>query len=736
MGTLTVTKGTSTLQKRPAPSFTATVDQARDAASPSTSVGWDAITGKPDFGTASLRNVPASGDATPVQVVLGSDTRLIGGSAILGVNQGGTGSNDTDQALLNLGLNADGRDAVKNATSLGASLVKAASIAAAQILLGGTIVGRNVFGAIDQAAARAAIGAGTSSFDGQYSSLTGKPTLGTASALNVAAAGNAAAGEVVKGSDTRLIGGTTVVAVAQGGTGATTQANARTNLGSTTVGDAVFVAASAAAARTAIGAGTSSLALGTTNVTAKAGDYQPTIPTQAQAEAGTDNTTYMTPLRTAQAINVLATAGSMSYSARASNTVLGLLDKSKLIDFTTGFTQTLTAAATLGNGWTVYLLNSSTSEVVIDPNGAELIDGRATYTMSPGERRLIECDGTTFRTVLASSNSGVVRKPIFTPLAASLNAGTTNDPIFNTTVLAGGASVPRLAANATNFVAATNVATGPLSSPDGRVWTQRTATGFANTSDVASDGVDFALITSGSANNWYSADGITYTAGTALPVTAPTGLASGRRIIARLAGKTLAIGTGYTNLYLSTDNHVTWSAAQANPNTSFFQSVHSLPAVGLFVGLPLQSTVSANYYTSTTGLAGSWTTRNFPTGASCRVVQDTDGSLIATTTTGVLGRVYRSTDGVNWVDLNAVDIGVGAGAVFSVNGVLISFSASVPYTYNNGRWTMRGSTAAMTASNTYWAQKGPITIIGSITPSLNVGIIDATATDASTGLFD
>lgn len=45
---------------------------------------------------------------------------------------------------------------------------------------------------------------GTSSFDGVYSSLSGKPALGTAAALDVAASGNAASGEVVKGNDTRL----------------------------------------------------------------------------------------------------------------------------------------------------------------------------------------------------------------------------------------------------------------------------------------------------------------------------------------------------------------------------------------------------------------------------------------------------------------------------------------------------------------------------------------------------
>jgi len=50
-----------------------------------------------------------------------------------------------------------------------------------------------------------------------------------------------------------VTGATGTLPVAHGGTGATTAATARANLGSTTVGDAVFIAADAAAARTAIG---------------------------------------------------------------------------------------------------------------------------------------------------------------------------------------------------------------------------------------------------------------------------------------------------------------------------------------------------------------------------------------------------------------------------------------------------------------------------------------------------
>jgi flagellar capping protein FliD len=43
------------------------------------------------------------------------------------------------------------------------------------------------------------------------------------------------------------------VSVAQGGTGATTASAARTNLGATAIGDAVFTAASTSAAQIALG---------------------------------------------------------------------------------------------------------------------------------------------------------------------------------------------------------------------------------------------------------------------------------------------------------------------------------------------------------------------------------------------------------------------------------------------------------------------------------------------------
>ena len=87
--------------------------------------------------------------------------------------------------------------------------------------------------------------------------------------------------------------------------------------------------------------------------------------------------------------------------ARTSNTILGASDHGKLIDITSGtFSQTFDAAATLGDGWFIYLKNSGTGDITLDPNASELIDGLATFVMYPGEVRLVQCDGSALRSVV------------------------------------------------------------------------------------------------------------------------------------------------------------------------------------------------------------------------------------------------------------------------------------------------------------------------------------------------
>lgn len=94
---------------------------------------------------------------------------------------------------------------------------------------------------------------------------------------------------------------------------------------------------------------------------------------------------------------IISSLASIPRTPRTANTILSSSDAGTLIDVTSGtFTQTLTAAATLGANWSCYYKNSGTGTVTIDPNGAELIDGLTTGTVTPGMVILIQCNGAAF----------------------------------------------------------------------------------------------------------------------------------------------------------------------------------------------------------------------------------------------------------------------------------------------------------------------------------------------------
>lgn len=91
--------------------------------------------------------------------------------------------------------------------------------------------------------------------------------------------------------------------------------------------------------------------------------------------------------------------GNLFRSPRTANAVLTAADKGSIIDVTAGtFTQTLTAAATLGNGWYCWYRNSGTGVVTLDPNGIETIDALATRNSYGQECILLFTDGANFFT--------------------------------------------------------------------------------------------------------------------------------------------------------------------------------------------------------------------------------------------------------------------------------------------------------------------------------------------------
>jgi hypothetical protein len=116
-------------------------------------------------------------------------------------------------------------------------------------------------------------------------------------------------------------------------------------------------------------------------------------------------------------VTTVATA-TIPRSTRTSNTILASADASTLVVITSGtFTQTFTAAATLGSGWFCYIQNLGTGDITLDPNGSETIDGLTSYIMYPNEVRLVQCDGTSFNTIVLNpftrsfSATGTFTKP-------------------------------------------------------------------------------------------------------------------------------------------------------------------------------------------------------------------------------------------------------------------------------------------------------------------------------------
>lgn len=74
-------------------------------------------------------------------------------------------------------------------------------------------------------------------------------------------------------------------------------------------------------------------------------------------------------------------------------------DRGKVISCTNTFTLALSAASTLGDGFSVTVVNAGTGTITVDPNLSELIDGQTTKTIGAGNSTVIICDGTQFRMV-------------------------------------------------------------------------------------------------------------------------------------------------------------------------------------------------------------------------------------------------------------------------------------------------------------------------------------------------
>lgn len=116
-------------------------------------------------------------------------------------------------------------------------------------------------------------------------------------------------------------------------------------------------------------------------------------------QGGTGGTTQATALLNLGALASDTTALSGAYTVLTA-------DRGKVFNSTGTWTLSLTAAATLGDGFAFGVVNVGVGTITIDPNGGETIDGAATLLLAAGQSCFIVCSGTEFRSVGLSSSGG------------------------------------------------------------------------------------------------------------------------------------------------------------------------------------------------------------------------------------------------------------------------------------------------------------------------------------------
>jgi hypothetical protein len=91
---------------------------------------------------------------------------------------------------------------------------------------------------------------------------------------------------------------------------------------------------------------------------------------------------------------------------KSSAYTLAVSDYGRTLLLSGTWTLSVTAVATLADGWHVELVNTGTGVVTIDPNASETIDGATTMVLTPGERCRIRCSGS----ALYSASKNAVRR--------------------------------------------------------------------------------------------------------------------------------------------------------------------------------------------------------------------------------------------------------------------------------------------------------------------------------------
>ena len=261
-----------------------------------------------------------------------------------------------------------------------------------------------------QSKAYVVINAGTGSITVKASGRPSGPTI--ASGFKALIAFNGTDFVTIASSLVNLTSDVTgTLPVANGGTGQTSYTNGQLLIGNTT-GNTLAKSTLTAGSGVTITNGSGTIEISATGSGGTITSVTASLPITSSG-GSTPNLTFLAPgtvgnvltsTGSAWASSALPSGSSLKRSARTSNTILGTADQGYWIDVTSGtFTQTFTAAATLGDGWWCYYGNSGTGAVTLDPNGSETIDGLTSFVVYPNEIRAIQCTGTAFNSFVVNA---------------------------------------------------------------------------------------------------------------------------------------------------------------------------------------------------------------------------------------------------------------------------------------------------------------------------------------------
>lgn len=111
----------------------------------------------------------------------------------------------------------------------------------------------------------------------------------------------------------------------------------------------------------------------------------------------------------------------------ASNYSPGINDRATVLRNTGGsVTYTFGSAATLGNGWFVYVINGGSGTITLTPNAGQTIDGNANKVIQPTENLIVFSDGSNLNTL------GYGRAVTSTVTGAAINVAGGSPVVLNT----------------------------------------------------------------------------------------------------------------------------------------------------------------------------------------------------------------------------------------------------------------------------------------------------------------